>query len=527
MGKFFILLALLASPASAAISFDDLRGLVVAQDFAAVDAALLQAHEEYSAAHQPDAERALYNVFALSDPAIGEFAIDWVAKQPENPRALTAKGWNLYAWGWIMRGDRSVSHTTPEAMDAILSRHKAAFDLFDNAAKIAPDLIPATDGLLRLTTTLRNVSVIPMVLERVMTANPNRGSLMRAMPALAPQWGGRLDQVDLLCNRYAPKILDIKDYTPDVCAIDAVYSADFWQGEQREAAHQVLMFTLNPVLDYARHADMMQGLQTPEDTLAELQRLQATRGLSLKEAEKLDWITIDQKAKETGQIPSQDEINLPNYVEALQRDVGPSKIAFKQDPLNPDALLAYMDIRRDLAFYEKKPMSAQEQAEITQELKSVLKVVKTEPRLWSRLAKIMAADQGLDGLAAAAPYYHNAIYYSQFDNKFLSEAINPKIQYVLSPENNSELTDLSGFSTAEMARLDELVHCPMVGQILIAETVCRHDGIPENQCGAGMTKNAKVMQRLLERSQGGHCPEYLKHDASGRYEAPMQVDLDK
>ncbi len=71
---------------------------------------------------------------------------------------------------------------------------------------------------------------------------------------------------------------------------------------QREAAHQLVMFTLNPVLDYARHADMMHGLLTPEDTLAELQRLQATRGLLLKEAEKLDWIVVDQKAKEIGQI---------------------------------------------------------------------------------------------------------------------------------------------------------------------------------------------------------------------------------
>jgi hypothetical protein len=527
MGKILVLLALIASPACAAIGFDNLRGLVLANDFAAVDAALLQAHEEFTAAHQPDAERALYNVFSLSDPAIGRFALDWVAQQPENPRALTAKGWNLYAWGWIMRGDRVVMHTSPEAIEEMLNRHHAAFDLFEHAAQLAPDLIPASDGLLRLTTTLGNISTIPMVLERVMTANPNRGSLMRAMPALAPQWGGRLDQVDLLCNRYAGKITDIKEYTPDVCAIDAVYWANFWQGEQRGIAHQKLMFMLHPILDYARYQDMMQGLLSSEDTDAALKKIQAEGGLSYKEAKKLDWMDVNRKATETGQVPSQNEIELPNYAKALLRDLGLSKINYQHDPMNPDALLVYIDILQEAAAYADRPISPQEQAEVTQYLKAILMVVPTDPRLWSHLAKIVAKDHGLEGLAAAAPYYHNAIYYSQFDNSFLSEAIAPKIQYVLSPNNNMELIDLSKFSTEDVALLDESVHCPMVSQLLIAENVCRNEGIAENQCGAGMANNAKMMQRLRDRTQGGHCPEFLKHDAFWGYDAPAQVDLSK
>ena len=102
MRSLLISLALCASPVQAAISFEDLRVLVLTQDFAATDAALIAAHSEYLAAHTPDAERDLYVVFGLTDPAVGQFVANWLQNDPDNPRALTAKGWNLYDWGWML-----------------------------------------------------------------------------------------------------------------------------------------------------------------------------------------------------------------------------------------------------------------------------------------------------------------------------------------------------------------------------------------------------------------------------------------
>ena len=61
-------------------------------------------------------------------------------------------------------------------------------------------------------------------------------------------------------------------YDLRVCAIDAVYWANFWNGDQRDEAHQVLELTPNPLLDYARRLDALAGIGPPQ------QRVQAVRG---------------------------------------------------------------------------------------------------------------------------------------------------------------------------------------------------------------------------------------------------------
>ena len=66
--------------------------------------------------------------------------------------------------------------------------------------------------------------------------------------------------VETLEERYAPMVASVPGYDAQVCAIDAVYAGGFWDGDQRDEAHQLLVLTSNPVLDYARLDDALAGL---------------------------------------------------------------------------------------------------------------------------------------------------------------------------------------------------------------------------------------------------------------------------
>ena len=519
MRKLLFLLALLASPAQAAISFDDLRALVLARDFAATDTALIAAHTEYTAAHTPDAERDLYNVFALYDPAIQRFAEEWAAADPDNPRALNALGWNLYVWGWAWRGENTVNKTTTEALKGMSSRHMAAFKLFQRATQLAPDLIPASDGMLRLTTTLGNKSVIPTELERIMNSQPNRGSLMRAMMALAPQWGGRPEQVDLLCNRYAPKITDVPDYTPDVCRIDAVYYANFWYGNQRAAAHQLLMFMPNPVLDYARYNDMMDGLLTPEEVVSGLEALKAQRDLTTDEARKLDDFRMSLARVDAMQA------SYPEYSAALLREIPQLQAALVKDPLNPNLLHHYVNALSDAADYAARPISAAEKADLIQHLHATLKAVPTAYKLWNDLAQITLQQGDLDSIARAEPYFHNAIHYSVYGSQSLSNAVRPKWMRVLDQSNILKAADISGLTPEQLAKLDAIVNCPLAMQLSVLQLVCDNAGTPESQCADGFVANEVIWDRLTQRVNAGVCPDTFLPHFEEQYLAPQKVDF--
>ena len=143
------------------------------------------------AAIPPSAERALCEASAFIKPAIREFALYWVRNHADNHGALMDKCRNHYACGWTLLGERSIQDISAEELDTLATRHCAAFQLFKCATELQLDLIPALDGLLRLTAILRNKSIITLEVEPIMTSQPNRGNLMRTMASLGPQWNGR------------------------------------------------------------------------------------------------------------------------------------------------------------------------------------------------------------------------------------------------------------------------------------------------------------------------------------------------
>ena len=193
--------ALLTYPALATTQ-DDFRAMIWAGDMSGVKAAL-QAVEasDLASSGEPDAERALFHIFLESHPKVAAFTESWLAAEPDSALAMTARGWQLYSTGHNMRGTSYAREVYADASRADHDYGKQAFDLAERAVVADPNLISASDLILRSTNTLGNRQMIPLELERIMALHPNRGSLMKVMGTLSQQWGGKLGQVQLVCDR--------------------------------------------------------------------------------------------------------------------------------------------------------------------------------------------------------------------------------------------------------------------------------------------------------------------------------------
>jgi hypothetical protein len=263
-------------------------------------------------------------------------------------------------------------------MALFMADHERAFDLAVKAVAADPDLLAASDLMLRLTGTFGNFEVIPVELERVMARHPNRGSLLRVMKSLAPQWGGSPAQVKLLCDRYAPMVASVPGYDATVCAIDAVYAGGFWDGDQRDEAHQLLMLTPNPVLDYARLDDAVAGLGNPIQRVKVLEAVKAERGLTTIEARALDT-AIAEKAG-PGVLVTQDEWKI-----ALGNAVDARRVEADLDPYDPFAVNRYVTTAMDAEEVLGAKLDA---ADMTARLERLLAQVPYAARSWQLLGDL-------------------------------------------------------------------------------------------------------------------------------------------
>ena len=174
-----ICLACLLAAAALATTPDEFRAGVQAGDIAGVKAALIAAEAEDAASTgAPDAERALFSLCTESHDQVADFSQHWLAAESDFPLAMTARGWQLHTAGWNIRGDGLARNVYPDAMRAMHEDDVQAFALTSKTIARDRKLIATSDLGLRLTTSLGDPGIILLELERVMTLDPNRGSLM-------------------------------------------------------------------------------------------------------------------------------------------------------------------------------------------------------------------------------------------------------------------------------------------------------------------------------------------------------------
>lgn len=495
--RVMVLALLWAGQAAAQTSVDDLRALIVSGYIPSVEAAVQAA--DAAPDMEFDAERALHPLFGESSPAMTAFLQHWLEVDPGSAPAMVAMGWHLYYAGLNMRGTEVAAHVWPAAMDIMMQDHQMAMTLAERAIAADPSLVSASDLRLRLTVTLGRSDLVPIELERIMALRPNRGSLMRGMGVLAPQWGGKPDQVRLLCERYASKITSVPGYDAATCEIDAVYFAGFWPGQQREEAHRLLEGNTNPVLDYARLEDATAGRGTAQQRIALLEQTGVKSNLTVAQTYAL--------------AQAKSEVNDASWPaekkrsEVLARELALSHAAADQDPYSPKVVINYLSFVYRAAYELGIPADRDDEV---RRLHALISVVPYNPEAWAHLADMMnpnsyAPEVDLDAFAAAEPYFANAIVYSNHDPHWINQSMMFKLGAILAPEDSSKTRDIDDLSPEERARLDAVIHCPLFRQIKIKQAICQSQGIGTDQCFADVLEFGSILQRLQQVLDQGAC----------------------
>ena len=512
-----VVLALLWPLQASAEMPGDLRALVVAGDIAGVEAALRAAvAADQGTDIEPDAERNLFDLFTDTQPEIDALTRRWLAEQPDDALAMVARGWHLYALGWNARGTGVARDVFPDAMREMNDDHRQAWQLAEAAVAAEPGLIAASDLKLALTPTLGNPEIIPAELQRVMALRPNRGSLMRALAGFAPQWGGSPAQVKVLCEEYAPMVRSVPGYDLRVCAIDAVYWANFWNGDQRDEAHQVLELTPNPILDYARRLDALAGMGPPQQRVRLFEGMKAERDLTRPEAMALDGA----RAEIAGGLNTQDEWKI-----AVANALTWNRTAADHDPYDPQIVTAYVGTALDA---EQNLGLAADVPDLTARLQRLLARVPWSAEAWIFLGDLNIRTDtpgtiNLDTIAKAEPFYINAVVYSNYDHSAVKSLVWTKFWAIIDIRNLLNTVDVSGLTQAERARYDEVVYCPMIRQMTILGYVCRNQGIPDDQCGGFHVPPEQIFDRLRAVIAEGSCPDEVNRDPAALAYEPIKI----
>ena len=464
----------LCGPAFATPAQDMFRDQIMAGNIAGVDAALAQAGVQDAApGADPELQRALFTVFWVTDPKIDAFTAKWLAKAPSSAYAMTARAKYLAALGRANRGEDTARTTYPAGVDIMQALDTEALALFVAASKAEPGLLAASDGLLVQTQTVAPEATLPLELERIMALHPNRGSLMRAMFKLAPQWGGTADQVHIVCDRYAPMVTTPKDYTPEVCVVDAVFYGRFTQGAMRDAARVALETLSNPVLDYARLLDVMDNKGTAAHRLAVLDKVKSERPLTANEG--LIWDIANIEVNNIQTLPPDDT---PTYKLALAGGLEDLRRAADRDPFYTTVVVDYIS-QLEQNFWQNG--TDFDRADADKRLQRLLAAVPHSWRAWLRLAQLHY-DYKPGTLQTTSDYLQNAIAYSNYGQIALQQALSGMIIMTDGYSKRKATAGQLNQTPQDVAELDGLGRCPIVALIRIIQAVCDERGIGHQEC---------------------------------------------
>ncbi|WP_299880962.1 hypothetical protein [uncultured Sulfitobacter sp.] len=213
--RFLSLLSLLTCFATnlwaAPPTVEELRSAIKNRDVTQTNALLNTAQEAFlDCTLTAEDIRARYRPFITSDPDTVSFVEDWLAAEPDNPKAQIARGWSLWNGAWaIGRAPNSYSSYIASEMRGM------ARDLFTSSYKADNALTPTSDAAVRgYTRASFGVPDAYNSLIRTLQKHPNWGSVKRftAINNFASEQSGRdhcakiatyfaLDQAAVMENR--------------------------------------------------------------------------------------------------------------------------------------------------------------------------------------------------------------------------------------------------------------------------------------------------------------------------------------
>lgn len=403
-------------------------------------------------------QRTLFSLFESTHPAAIGMADQWIKKEPQSALAHVAHGWSLFRRGSAMRGGAYVADTYPAALEQAEKLFEQAGDEAATAYKMDPELIAASDLLIGTAMGTGRADELATLVDKIMQTQPNPGTLQRAAMALSPRWGGSLDDVLALCDRYAARITAPAGYDADVCKADLLQQPAF-DDRERAVVADIVARSDHPLLLAARikqkiaNGDKSPAFQTElENYLFDI------------------YVTDVQAAAyldETFSIP----IHRPRIMYDVQmRALMADYEKLQRDPANP----VYMAKMSVVGIGDRKILPLMDNRAQFRQQKAALTSAPYDPYLWSGLADLSAYGRGPKGALEAAHAFELSVIYSNYQPDLLrgyaaalADQYEAASRPTLEPDGQEVPPDLASAQT---------VLCPFVRAERLFEGLCQQRG---------------------------------------------------
>lgn len=488
-----------------------LRSAALAGDFALLETTIQAAREGDSDGGNGDQARAIFALFNSTDPAIDQATKAWLAADPANPNAMTARGWTLRSRGFALRGDGYIDDVQPAALARFRSLHAEAWDLALAAVAADPASLPASDLKLSVAHTTGHASVIPVEFTRMMELVPNRQTLLWASVGMAPQWGGKSGWGREACALWAEKIPAPEGYDAAACAIEASYFATDEAAIQAWARAD-LRKDDSPFLDAWRSHDATHGRAGSDTDRAWAKDWLTREGkksqLTLRQAIQLEQMN--------GRSPLSDGPG-PVLDTVLRRDLAAICRAADEDPGNWRKVF---DCNEGLAYSRFIDLPRDKAAEVAR-LERLVTLAPYEPYMWEYLAmelrdstppERLTVEAGAGMMAAfrtALALSGNALDVASRYERFAQGIWNDMDRI------NVDAIDTTGAPAFAKEAFDTAIVCPVVHAIRLHRGLCKETGTKTAACEIGHDQAFRV-DYLDRAARRGAC------EAEGTLTRPLK-----
>ncbi len=286
---------------------------------------------------------------------------------------------------------------------------------------------------------------------------------------LAPRWGGPPGWSDRACEVWAAKVVDVADYTAEVCALDMLYSA--WGSRDDQAlAWDRLAAQDHPILDPARVSHAQSGLAPKAESIAILERALAAGTLTLWQARDLDALR--------GAAP------MPGSLGPAEREVLPKELARLRAEVdfNPGSSL-WLEFYMAVLYADMRENGTPWPAdEIDRRYALVFQLAPYDFDTWMRYGQMQTDmlhldDATLDEVEAVRAYFINGVVTGNHSAYALwaLEGFN-RIVWSKLDKRNLDAMDATGAPAFDKADYDRAVVCPEVRAIRLMQAACDAEG---------------------------------------------------
>lgn len=174
------------------LTVDEIQAALAKGDVAALEARLDTLLARHFDPQDPREDiHYVFDALREATPAQDALTKQWLRLSPESAYAHLARGAYLDGAAWNARGEKYASETPRENMQRMSQIASQAVVMFEQAVALEPRLLPAYEGLLRMSVVASLDDVGEHAIEQAARVDPGCVSMAyEHMRALQPRWGG-------------------------------------------------------------------------------------------------------------------------------------------------------------------------------------------------------------------------------------------------------------------------------------------------------------------------------------------------